>query len=83
MDNSDLIKKAVSRMNERGVRNYRCSFCGNTEFSIQSEPSTVLVTSEIRTIELKSYIPSIVFVCRRCGHLDFFSALELGVIEKE
>lgn len=83
MDNTEMITKAIKTMNERGVKNYRCSFCGSTKFSIQNEPSTVLVTSSIKTIELKSYIPSMVFVCSRCGHLDFLSLLQLDAIEKE
>lgn len=83
MDNIEMIKKAIARMHERGVKDYRCSFCGNNTFAIQQEPSTVLVTSEIKTIELKSYIPSLVFVCTRCGHLDFFSLLQLEAFDKE
>jgi predicted nucleic-acid-binding Zn-ribbon protein len=83
MDNNEIIRKAVDKMNSRGVTNYRCAFCGSTSFSIQSEPSTVLVTSEVKTIELKSYIPSLVFTCARCGHLDFFSLIQLEAIEKE
>ena len=83
MDNIEIIKKAIANMNKRGVVNYRCSFCGNTGCAIQNEPSTVLVTSEIKTIELKSYIPSLVFSCTKCGHLDFFSLIQLEAIEKE
>ncbi len=83
MDNHDLVKRAIDALNARGVNTYRCSFCGNNSFAIQDAVSTVLLTSEIRTIELKNHLPCLVFICKKCGHLDFFSLLELGVIDKE
>jgi len=76
-------KKALEKLNARGITEYECPFCKHKGFNVHQDHATVLLSSELNKIELKSYIPALVFICKKCGHIDQFSLLEIDAIEKE
>ena len=74
------INKAVQDLKQRGLTNYKCPICGKSSFSCQGEPSTLLLTSKLNVIELKSYVPALLVTCETCGHIDAFNLLTLNAI---
>ena len=77
------INKAVQALKQRGLLQYKCPICGNSSFGCQGEPSTLLLTSNLNVIELKSYVPALLVTCNMCGHIDAFNLMNLDAISED
>ncbi len=76
------VEKAIAALKSNNFSSYKCPICGCRDFHCQPEPSTLLLTSKLNAIELKTYVPAVLVSCKKCGHIDLFSAVTLGAIEE-
>ena len=63
--------------------NKGCSFCGTSNFSLHN---TIYQLSEFRQGAIAvggPLIPIVVLQCDKCGKVDFYNALHLGVVETQ
>ena len=75
--------KTLAKLREKGFLGYKCPICKNTAFSVQANYTTILLSESLDEIQLKSFVPAAIVICKHCGHIDLFSLFELGVIDKE
>lgn len=76
------VQKAIQVLKSKGASNYVCPFCGGRDFGIHGEVATISVTDELTTLKLGNYVPALMFLCNKCGNIQFFSLTMLGLANK-
>lgn len=57
-----------------------CLFCSWSDFEMYNRPVAAPVVNEAGAMSTADSYPLVVVCCRGCGHVDFFSAIALGLL---
>lgn len=74
-------KRVIDLLNTNGIGN--CALCKNERLEI-NEQLGCLPTSDIKgSVDVRTIFPCVVVTCSNCGHMQFFSAMKLGLMAKD
>ena len=78
---NEFITKITTKVN---IKDYKCPFCGGTNFTTPENYSTLPVSTELDNVVLGPHIPAGTIICQNCGHIDFFAlkVLNIGNIDE-
>ncbi len=62
---------------------FECPICHNKEFSILQQFATIPVSDTFGEFQISKVIPAAIVMCLRCGNIQFFSLVTLGIPEKK
>ena len=76
---ADKLEAAKQFLVSRGVLK-GCQFCSWSDFELFNKPVAAPMIDEAGTMSTTDSYPLVVVCCRGCGHVDFFSAIGLGLL---
>lgn len=90
MTAEEFFRRAVDALLRAGVKDSRCSSCEHNEFRVLPflVMQRMILPEEIGVVVQESRVdfegpalPCVARTCKRCGHLTFYSAKVLGLLE--